>query len=244
MPLMPSVNHNEQEDVNIFVPEAMEMEAPISIEVYEGTYNPMGNHPDDAKPVRFTWKIEEFSGLGVRKLYSNTYGLGGYSFFQWDNVDFLSMYIEFVNSTDLPYGWSRYAQFNFTVVNQLHRGYSIRKEAKHQLNTGESDWGFTSFMPLNELYDASRGFIVNDTCVIEVEVAVYRATDEWLLYTTCLLVLMMSPPQVCLWALQSLFYKLQHIERSVATKDLTKSFGWDTQDAFLQHDVQEFNRVL
>ncbi|KAL0417529.1 UNVERIFIED_CONTAM: Ubiquitin carboxyl-terminal hydrolase 12, partial [Sesamum radiatum] len=45
-------------------------------------------------------------------------------------------------------------------------------------------------------------------------------------------------------ALQSLFYKLQHIERSVATKDLTKSFGWDTQDAFLQHDVQEFNRVL
>jgi hypothetical protein len=25
---------------------------------------------------------------------------------------------------------------------------------------------------------------------------------------------------------------------------LTKSFGWDTYDSFMQHDVQELNRVL
>ena len=45
-------------------------------------------------------------------------------------------------------------------------------------------------------------------------------------------------------ALQSLFYKLQYNETSVATKELTKSFGWDTYDSFLQHDVQELNTVL
>jgi len=45
-------------------------------------------------------------------------------------------------------------------------------------------------------------------------------------------------------ALQSLFYKLQYSDSSVATKELTKSFGWDTYDSFLQHDVQELNRVL
>ncbi len=28
------------------------------------------------------------------------------------------------------------------------------------------------------------------------------------------------------------------------TTELTKSFGWDTVDSFMQHDVQEFNRVL
>lgn len=28
------------------------------------------------------------------------------------------------------------------------------------------------------------------------------------------------------------------------TIELTKSFGWDTLDSFMQHDVQEFNRVL
>jgi ubiquitin carboxyl-terminal hydrolase 7 len=45
-------------------------------------------------------------------------------------------------------------------------------------------------------------------------------------------------------ALQSLFYKLQFSRTPVSTKDLTKSFGWSTMDAFMQHDVQELNRVL
>ena len=45
-------------------------------------------------------------------------------------------------------------------------------------------------------------------------------------------------------ALQRIFYKLQHSDASVSTKQLTKSFGWDTYDTFMQHDVQELNRVL
>ncbi|KAI3767950.1 hypothetical protein L2E82_18379 [Cichorium intybus] len=39
-------------------------------------------------------------------------------------------------------------------------------------------------------------------------------------------------------------YKLQYNDTSVAIKELTKSFGWDTYDSFMQHDVQELNRVL
>ena len=31
---------------------------------------------------------------------------------------------------------------------------------------------------------------------------------------------------------------------AVGTTELTRSFGWDTIDSFMQHDVQEFNRVL
>ena len=30
----------------------------------------------------------------------------------------------------------------------------------------------------------------------------------------------------------------------MGTKKLTKSFGWDSLDSFLQHDVQELCRVL
>jgi hypothetical protein len=45
-------------------------------------------------------------------------------------------------------------------------------------------------------------------------------------------------------ALQSVFYKLQYSRTPPSTKDLTKSFGWNTYDAFFQHDVQELNRVL
>ena len=32
--------------------------------------------------------------------------------------------------------------------------------------------------------------------------------------------------------------------RLTGTTELTKSFGWKSLDSFLQHDVQEFNRVL
>ncbi|CAI4232576.1 unnamed protein product [Auanema sp. JU1783] len=45
-------------------------------------------------------------------------------------------------------------------------------------------------------------------------------------------------------ALQRVFYDLQHSDRPVGTKKLTKSFGWDSLDSFLQHDAQELCRVL
>ncbi|KAK0397665.1 hypothetical protein QR680_002208 [Steinernema hermaphroditum] len=45
-------------------------------------------------------------------------------------------------------------------------------------------------------------------------------------------------------AMQRVFYELQHSDKPVGTKKLTKSFGWDSVDSFLQHDVQELCRVL
>eukprot|EP01103_Thecamoeba_quadrilineata_P007298 TRINITY_DN1713_c0_g2_i1.p1 TRINITY_DN1713_c0_g2~~TRINITY_DN1713_c0_g2_i1.p1 ORF type:complete len:1124 (-),score=191.47 TRINITY_DN1713_c0_g2_i1:16-3198(-) len=45
-------------------------------------------------------------------------------------------------------------------------------------------------------------------------------------------------------ALQRVFFQLQFEDKSVGTKELTKSFGWTAHDSFTQHDVQELNRVL
>lgn len=46
-------------------------------------------------------------------------------------------------------------------------------------------------------------------------------------------------------ALQSIFYKLEFTDNGpVSTKDLTRSFGWDSLDAFQQHDVQELFMIL
>ncbi|XP_019853744.1 PREDICTED: ubiquitin carboxyl-terminal hydrolase 7-like isoform X2 [Amphimedon queenslandica] len=46
------------------------------------------------------------------------------------------------------------------------------------------------------------------------------------------------------FALQRLFYDLQYSDKVVGTKKLTKSFGWDSIDTFMQHDIQELSRVL
>jgi len=45
-------------------------------------------------------------------------------------------------------------------------------------------------------------------------------------------------------ALQRVFHDLQFLDKAVGTKKLTKSFGWETLDTFMQHDAQEFLRVL
>jgi hypothetical protein len=48
-----------------------------------------------------------------------------------------------------------------------------------------------------------------------------------------------------MYQLQKLFGMLQLSERSaVETSPLTKTFGWDASDAFQQHDVQEFLKVV
>ncbi|KAH8146865.1 uncharacterized protein LAJ45_09239 [Morchella importuna] len=44
--------------------------------------------------------------------------------------------------------------------------------------------------------------------------------------------------------LQRLFYLLQTSDDAVGTRELTQSFGWETQDIFAQQDVQELNRIL
>jgi ubiquitin carboxyl-terminal hydrolase 7 len=53
-----------------------------------------------------------------------------------------------------------------------------------------------------------------------------------------------SPTESIPLALQRVFYALQTENNAIDTKELTKSFGWDTIDSFLQHDVQELARVL
>ncbi|KAM7256047.1 hypothetical protein ACFE04_011788 [Oxalis oulophora] len=143
---------------------------------------------------RFTWKIENFTRLNTKKHYSDAFVVGNYKwriliFPKGNNVDHLSMYLDVADSTSLPYGWSRYAQFSLAVqfwelgclVYSFCNNFDkfVLADTQHQFNARESDWGFTSFMPLSELYDPSRGYLVNDTLLIEAEVIVRKVVDYW-----------------------------------------------------------------
>ncbi|XP_031479052.1 ubiquitin C-terminal hydrolase 12-like isoform X2 [Nymphaea colorata] len=278
----------DQEDEEMLVPHSDFNDGPQSMDVVaQGeTVSTAENQTVEEPPsTRFTWTIENFSRLNLKKHYSDIFVVGGYKwriliFPKGNNVDHLSLYLDVADSATLPYGWSRYAQFSLAVINQIHNKYSIRKDTQHQFNARESDWGFTSFMPLGDLYDPGKGFLVNDTCIVEAEVAVRKVVDYWTYDSkketgyvglknqgaTCYMNSLLQtlyhiryfrkavyhmpttendmPSGSIPLALQSLFYKLQYSDNSVATKELTKSFGWDTYDSFMQHDVQELNRVL
>ncbi|XP_028946225.1 ubiquitin C-terminal hydrolase 13-like isoform X5 [Malus domestica] len=240
---------------------------------------------EDPPAMKFTWTIENFTRLNTKKhYYSDMFVVGGYKwriliFPKGNNVDYLSMYLDAADSRTLPYGWSRCAQFGLAVVNQIHPKYSIRKDTQHQFNAREGDWGYTSFMLLGDLYDQSRGYLVNDTVVVEAEISVCKVLDYGSYdskketgyvglknqgangYMNSLLRTWYHIPyfRKCVHhmptteddmpsgsiplALQRLFYKLQYSESSVASKELTKSFG-PTHDLFVKHDLPELNRVL
>ncbi|KAK9912385.1 hypothetical protein M0R45_036252 [Rubus argutus] len=131
--------------------------------------------------MTYTWTINNFSKLKTQKHYSDGFVVGD---FKWQIViypkgsngrKYLSMYLKAADASKLPSGWSRYAEFTLTVVNQFNSDKSITIDTHHQFSASQSDWGFTSFMPLSELLDQNEGYLVDDIFVVEAEVAVSKA---------------------------------------------------------------------
>ncbi|KAF9601360.1 hypothetical protein IFM89_019092 [Coptis chinensis] len=96
----------------------------------------MQNHPAvDLPSSKFTWTIRNFSRLNMKKHYSGSFQVGGYKwrlliYPKGSNVDYLSMYLEVAHAPDLPCGWSRNAQFNLSVVNQVYSKYTVQNGLK------------------------------------------------------------------------------------------------------------------
>ncbi|ONI21207.1 hypothetical protein PRUPE_2G053300 [Prunus persica] len=72
---------------------------------------------------KFTWRIDHFSKLTNIKHYS-----GGNK-----EVEHLAVYLDVAEASSLPSGWSRYANFSFTLVNQLDTKKSTRKSILIQI---------------------------------------------------------------------------------------------------------------
>ncbi|KAJ0905465.1 putative ubiquitinyl hydrolase 1 [Helianthus annuus] len=150
------------------------VEAPQPMEVVASTVE--NQAIEEPQVSRFTWAIQNFSRQTNKKLYSDVFVVGGYKwrvliFPKGNNVDHLSMYLDVADSSSLPYGWSRHAQFNLAVVNnsqqvhrkeryvQLFRSCRLVKQliivylsqlirlsivftdTQHQFHARESDWG-------------------------------------------------------------------------------------------------------
>ncbi|KAH1045946.1 hypothetical protein J1N35_036730 [Gossypium stocksii] len=136
----------------------------------------------DVKIKKFTWRIQNFSSVIVKKFYSEVFIVDGYKwriliFPKGNNVDYLSIYLDVADSATLPYGWNKYAQVGFGVIDQLDRETSITKVTQHCFNAREADWGFTSFLSLTELHNPKRGYLLNDACLVEVYVCTDKTLD-------------------------------------------------------------------
>lgn len=137
-----------------------------------------GNPSDPGTQSRiFTWTIDNFSAINSEIHYSGDFALDGY---QWHllifpkgkSLDQISIYLAVSDSYNLPDGWTRYAQFGLSVVNQFDRHYNVRRDTHHIFKAQERDWGFSSFMSLGDLYESGKGFLVNDRLIIQADLFV------------------------------------------------------------------------
>lgn len=100
--------------------------------------------------------------------------------------------------------------------------YDSRKETGY---VGIKNQGATCYM--NSLLQSL--YFTNALCKAVYQIPTENDTD---------------PAKSIALALQRCFYNLHYAADPIGTTELTKSFGWDSLEAFKQHDVQEFNRVL
>ncbi|KAL5273891.1 USP7 family protein [Megaselia abdita] len=189
----------------------------------------------------------------------------------------LGFFLQCNGESDLT-NWSCNAVAELRLKSWIPGQEAFCRKIKHVFYSKENDWGFSYFIGWNEIMDPEKGYIKDDTIVLEVHVVAEAPHGVFwdskkhtgyvglknqgatcymnsLLQTLCFTnqlrkaVYKMpteaddSTKSVGL-ALQRVFHDLQFMDKPVGTKKLTKSFGWETLDSFMQHDVQEFLRVL
>ncbi|CAH9119746.1 unnamed protein product [Cuscuta europaea] len=89
---------------------------------------------------KFTWRIENFSGLDAEKIYSVTFVLNEY---QWRlclhpkgiKAGHLSVYLLVADLSNLPNGWSIATKFSLALVNQIDNHKTIKRARHHVLCT-------------------------------------------------------------------------------------------------------------
>ncbi|CAO3670582.1 unnamed protein product [Rhizopus stolonifer] len=233
------------------------------------------------------WTVTKWSQLETRVL-GPVFEAGGH---QWNVLLFpngnnqnkaVSVYLDLTQAKATIHA-EEYAcaQFVICLSKLSDPTQFVALAAHHRFTSDESDWGFTSFLSLENL----QNYLEEESVRVTVIVRVIKDTSGILWHNfvnydskkvtgyvglqnqgaTCYMNSLFqslyftnsfkkavyqiptendSPTKSIALALQRVFYNLQFIDTAVGTTELTKSFGWDSLEAFRQHDVQEFNRVL
>ncbi|XP_065871164.1 MATH domain and coiled-coil domain-containing protein At3g58410-like [Euphorbia lathyris] len=126
----------------------------------------------------FTWKVDKFSTLDNKLYYSEVFSAGGC---KWklsvnpkgdsEEKDLsLSLYL---NLAAAPRS-KVYVEYKLLVKDQLN-GIHRERKSSGWFVTG---WGCRNFILLNDLYDVSKGFLVDDTLIVEAKILLMSVSQD------------------------------------------------------------------
>ncbi|KFK22919.1 hypothetical protein AALP_AAs59889U000100, partial [Arabis alpina] len=123
----------------------------------------------------FAWKLTNFSTRYLDSYTSDSFTSGGRN---WKlkvypngagsaTGNSLSLYLLSASSEN------GYVQAKLRVIGTTN----VEKQVGGLRNTTENGWGYDKFMPLADIQDSSKGFLVNDALKFEVEIVSFSKTD-------------------------------------------------------------------
>ncbi|KAL2319946.1 hypothetical protein Fmac_028915 [Flemingia macrophylla] len=128
----------------------------------------------------FTWKIHKFSTLDEASCLSKPFTVGGR---EWklrvhpkgdttERGKSLSVFLYLTDCDKFPPKRTVYAQFKMRLLDQLRNNY-FEKTARHWFSVStNNEWGYHKLIALSELYEAAKGYIKDDTIIVEVQILV------------------------------------------------------------------------
>ncbi|XP_050211395.1 uncharacterized protein LOC126661584 [Mercurialis annua] len=130
------------------------------------------------KPEKNTyiWTIQKISQLDSSYIKSEEFAIGGS---KWrirlypkgnlkTKVKSLSIFLRLEDDATFENGRKLYVEYMLRVRNQFE-GEHCEKEGQFEFESKDG-WGFSNFMSLNDLNDKSKGFIHDNTLIVEVEI--------------------------------------------------------------------------
>ncbi|XP_074567011.1 ubiquitin C-terminal hydrolase 12-like [Curcuma longa] len=131
----------------------------------------------DLTPRIYTWEIKDVSKSNII-LESEAFVAGGYNWNIWlyPNLatykDFLGVFLNLdYDAANFASKTRVYAEFSLCLMDQ-NNSRDKKFTAKHWFSSKSPSLGWPNFLSWKEVQDPWRGFLLNDTCIVEATVVV------------------------------------------------------------------------
>uniref|UniRef100_A0A7N0UQG5 MATH domain-containing protein n=1 Tax=Kalanchoe fedtschenkoi TaxID=63787 RepID=A0A7N0UQG5_KALFE len=132
------------------------------------------------RPAHFLFRIESFTQLSHENYESPEFECGDHtwklSLYPNGNTKLggkghVSLYLVIADAENYSLESDVHAMFKLFVFDQKQDSYlTIQDDQVRRFSTMKKEWGFTKLISLKKFYDATRGYLVDDSCVFGVEV--------------------------------------------------------------------------
>ncbi|GMI78959.1 hypothetical protein like AT3G17380 [Hibiscus trionum] len=131
-----------------------------------------------------TWKMDNFSKLDQEfckspvvsidgiKWYLSAYPKGDVS----SKDTHLSVFLELLEPITLLPNLEVYVKCKLRLRSQINSNH-LEKIVENRFTSTSTDWGFTRFVALEDVYDSSKGYMLKDSLTVEAEFILISKTE-------------------------------------------------------------------